>query len=341
MATLAGYFTRLLPIIEADLQTVLQARETWPPLFYHMLHYHMGWADDTGSPSHADRGKRIRPMLALLVSEAVCGDYQPARPAAAAVELIHNFSLLHDDIQDRSPTRRNRPTVWKLWGDRQAINAGDALFALAHLAVPRLADPATDQAILNRLLQIIDETSLELTRGQHLDMALEAQASATPSDYLDMIAGKTAALIASAAQMGAIAARADEDVQCKYHAFGMSLGFAFQVLDDVLDIWGDPISTGKEAARDIRERKKTLPILYGLSHSVELQLLYANEQPLDQARVEQAVALLNNVGAREYAEELARAYSEETIAHLEAAHPQGVAGQALFELVDMLLHRQR
>jgi geranylgeranyl diphosphate synthase type I len=338
---LSAYFERLLPGIEADLRTILAPVETWPPLFFQMLHYHMGWVDEHGQPVETERGKRIRPMLALLVSEAVCGDPHPARPAAAAVELIHNFSLLHDDIQDRSPTRRGYPTVWVLWGDRQGINAGDALFALAHLAIPRLADPGADGTMLTQLLRILDETCLELTRGQHLDMLFEAQANVTVDDYLDMIAGKTSALIASAAHMGALAAGADGATQREYRAFGASLGMAFQVLDDVLDIWGDPVVTGKEPAIDIRERKKSLPVLFGLSQSGDLRRLYTSSEPFDEERVKLAISLLDKVSAREYAHRLAQDFSKKTVEHLEAANPQGKAGQVLYELVDLLLHRDR
>src|SRR5436189_4007998 len=138
MPSITDEFNRLLPMIESDLHSILQSPSGYPPLFYRILQYHMGWVDEHGSPCDPRGGKRIRPALALLVSEAVCGDYNPARPAAAAAELIHNFSLLHDDIQDASPLRHNRPAAWRIWGMQQGINAGDAMFSLAHLAIPRL-----------------------------------------------------------------------------------------------------------------------------------------------------------------------------------------------------------
>lgn len=341
MPLLSNYFERLLRVIETDLRNVLQLPTSYPLMFGRMLHYHMGWIDQDGQKAEVERGKRIRPVIALLVSEAVCGDFQPARPPAAAVELIHNFSLLHDDIQDGSPLRRNRDTVWKLWGDAQGINAGDALFALAHLAIPRLASSDTDGGTLTRLLVLLDETCLELTRGQHLDMLFEAQAQVGTDDYLDMIEGKTAALIAASGEMGALAAGADRKTQQEYRAFARHLGLAFQVLDDVLDIWGDPALTGKEAAVDIRDRKKSLPVLYGLEQSEELRELYTDPQPFDNAGVRRAIHLLDSAGARDYAEGLARDYSRRTIAHLEAASPSGDAGQALFELVEVLLRRNR
>jgi geranylgeranyl diphosphate synthase type I len=343
ISVLSRYFDRLLPIIESDLQSVLTAPDGYPPLFFRMLRYHMGWASAEGMPDPAGGGgKRVRPLLCLLACESAGGDFNPARPAAAAVELIHNFSLLHDDVEDRSPTRRGRPTVWSVWGERQAINAGDALFALAHLAIPRLAQPGTLPAdVLVDLLRTLDETCLELTRGQHLDMLFESQEAVSTNEYLDMIAGKTAALLGAAACMGALCAGASEARQTLYCTFGTRLGMAFQVRDDILDIWGDPSATGKEAAIDIRQRKKSLPVIYALARSEALRDLYADPDPFDDKAVAHAIALLDEVDARGYAEELARRYSEETVAALGEAAPQGDAGRALFDLVDRLLYRDR
>lgn len=341
MTLLERYMAHYLPLIEADLQTVLALSDSTPPLFARMLHYHMGWVDASGNPVEGGRGKRLRPLLTLLVCEAAGGDIFLARPAAAAVELIHNFSLLHDDIQDRSPTRHGRPTVWAIWGEAQAINAGDAMFALAHLAVPSLLPPQADAQLARRMVEVLGRTCLELTRGQYLDMSFERQAQVSIEEYLDMIAGKTAALLAGAALLGALAAGASDEAQEHYRAFGHHLGMAFQVVDDVLDIWGDPAVTGKAAAYDIRQRKKSLPVLYGLAHSAELRDLYAHSEAFDEVAVSRVVALLDAIGARQYAEGLAHTYSEHTLTHLKAASPQGEAGEALFELVGRLLHRER
>ena len=339
--TLSDFFDRYLPLVEDDLRAVLAPPAGSPPLFYRMLHYHMGWVDGDGNERPASSGKRIRPVLCLLCAEAAGGDAGRARPPAAAVELIHNFSLLHDDVQDASPTRRSRPTVWSIWGEAQAINAGDALFALAHLAIPRLAGGRLDGDTQIRMTAILDETCLELTRGQHLDMSFEQRDDVPVAEYLDMIEAKTAALLGASAHLGALAAGVDEPVQAHYQNFGACLGMAFQALDDVLDIWGDPSVTGKEAAIDIRQRKKSLPVLYGLERSDPLRELYADPAPFDEAEVAEAIRLLDGAGARDYAESLARQYSAQTLEHLEAAAPQGDAAAALHSLVEMLLHRDR
>ena len=340
MPSLSQFFSEFLPIIQSDLRAVLVPPAEAPELFYRMLHYHMGWVDQDGKPiSHAG-GKSIRPLLCLLTCQATCGNYAPARPAAAAVELIHNFSLLHDDIEDRSPLRRGRPTAWSIWGEQQAINAGDALFALAHLAIPRLTNNDVGDTRPARMLEVIDETCLELTRGQHLDIHFETSSEVTTDDYLSMIGSKTAALLAAAAYLGALAGGADEPTQDHYRAFGENLGLAFQVLDDVLDIWGDPRQVGKRRANDIYQRKRTLPVLYAMQRSPELQAIYARDESFDDQTVERVINLLDDADARPYAEALARQYSGQTIEHLKAAKPNGDAGEALFELVDMLLHRE-
>nr|MBN1229625.1 polyprenyl synthetase family protein [Anaerolineae bacterium] len=341
MASIEQAFTRLLPLIEADLHFVLEPRDTYPPDFYHMLHYHMGWVDKYGAASDKNQGKRLRPVLALLVCEAVSGGIDVARPAAAAVELTHNFSLLHDDIQDSSSRRRNRATVWKIWGKAQAINAGDVLFTLSHLAIPSLAAYLQVDLDAAAQLELLGEVCLELTRGQHLDMAFEHRDDVTTGDYLDMIAGKTAALLGGAAYLGALSASASPEVLGHFRAFGSYLGIAFQVLDDILDIWGDPDLTGKQAAIDIRQRKKSLPVLHGLSISDELREIYRLPGAFDSPTVDRVVALLDSVGARHYAEELARNYTDRTLASLEAADPSGEAGEVLRELVGQLLNRRR
>ncbi|MFN8560623.1 MAG: polyprenyl synthetase family protein [Anaerolineae bacterium] len=234
-----------------------------------------------------------------MCAEAVGGDWQAALPAAAAVELLPNFSLIHDDIQDDSPTRHNRPSVWMIWGRANAINAGDALFALAYTALQHLdtAQIAPETAL--KVWAIFNFTNLELTRGQHLDMRFEHQETVTVDEYLSMIGGKSAALVAACAQMGALIGCGDEATAEHFGDFGRNLGLAFQIRDDILGIWGDPTVTGKSAATDILSRKKSLPVLYGLSQSARLHEVYRTE-PFGDAQVSEAVALLDSVGAQEY-----------------------------------------
>jgi geranylgeranyl diphosphate synthase, type I len=334
-----------LPAIEAEMRSVLQADErlttyqpSEPDRFYGMMHYHMGWLDENLKPSSHNSGKRIRPILCLLSCAVAGGEWQKAVPAAAAIEILHNFSLVHDDIQDASPTRRGRATLWTLWSEAQAINTGDAMFAKAHLALNRLGEHGTNPAIVVQAFRRFDETCVELTKGQYLDMRFESLGQVSVEDYLTMIAGKTAALVALCCELGAMAAGATETVVNHLAQFGQNLGLAFQVNDDILGIWGDESVTGKSAATDIITRKKTLPVLYALEKSPALKALYEG-QAIGQEFVRNAVSMLDESGARQFAEERAKYYSHEALAHLEAINPTGDAGAALFQLSRMLLQR--
>lgn len=342
-----AFSTVFLPAVESELRAVLGAHEhtardatiaTQQDLFYGMMHYHMGWLDDKMLPASSNSGKRIRPILCLLACSAAGGDWQQAVPAAAAIEILHNFSLVHDDIQDASPTRRGRATVWTLWGEAQAINTGDAMFALAHLALNRLDQRGVSPAILVQAYRRFDETCVALTRGQHEDMNFESRDQVSVDEYLQMITGKTAVLISLCCELGGLVAGAGAEPVIHLAKFGLDLGLAFQIHDDVLGIWGDESITGKSVATDIATRKKTLPVLYGLEKSEKLRELYQGEGN-GHSFVEQACSLLNETGAQQYAESQVREYSESALAHLAAAHPVDPAATALHQLSTMLLKR--
>ncbi|MBP8948800.1 MAG: polyprenyl synthetase family protein [Candidatus Promineofilum sp.] len=328
-----------LPAIEAEMRAVLQADQTTTAdPFYGMIHYHMGWADAELQPAGGNSGKRLRPLLCLLACAAAGGDWRQAVPAAAAIEIVHNFSLVHDDIEDDSPTRRGRPTVWTLWGQAQAINTGDAMFALAHLALERLADCDVPPATVVRALRRFDETCVALTRGQYADMSFETRAEVGVGEYVAMITGKTAVLVALCAELGALVAGADDGRVAHFADFGLNLGLAFQVQDDLLGIWGDEQLIGKSVSTDITTRKKTLPVLYALEHSASLRQLYAGPGE-GTAFVGQVVPLLEAAGARDFTAERAAHYTNEALSSLTLAQPDGPAATALLQLSDMLLRR--
>ena len=250
-------FQRYLPALDSTMQSIVTSQANQPDDFGIMLRYTFGWVDELGQPTSHPTGKRIRPILLLICSEAAGGNWQTALPAAAAVEILHNFSLIHDDIQDDSPIRHNRPTVWKVWGRPNAINAGDALFTLSYQALHQLQENGVSPNTILQAWQIFNATALELTRGQHLDMRFENTANVTVEEYISMITGKSAALIAASAQMGAFIATDDLSLAHHYAEFGLNLGIAFQIRDDILGIWGDPQVTGKSVATDILSRKKS------------------------------------------------------------------------------------
>ena len=330
-AGMQGHFG---PALDACLRAQFDRLPDDAPQLSTMARYALGMADDEGRPTAGSRGKRLRPTLLLLVAEAAGGDWRAALPAAAAVELLHNFSLVHDDIQDDSPLRRGRPTVWRLWGRPQAINAGDLLFAMAFAALEGLEQsgiPSEAQLAVQRSLV---GACLELTRGQHLDLRYETLDSVCPAGYLSMIRGKSAALLAACARIGALLAGAESRrVEC-FAGFGLNLGMAFQIRDDVLGIWGEPTLTGKSAATDVGSRKKTLPVLHGLQRSEALARLY-NKQPPDAEDDAQILSLLEELGAREHALQQEAQWTRAAREALEAAAP-GVEGEPLRNLVDKL-----
>lgn len=313
--------------------------EAEAPEFATMLRYPLGWVDEHNQPYSHPTGKRIRPLLLLLCAEAAGGDWRQALPAAAAVELLHNFSLIHDDIQDDSPTRHGRPTVWKLWGRANAINAGDALFALSYSALEGLSAKGVEPEIVLNVWRIFNRTNLELTRGQHLDMSFERRATASTDEYLSMIRGKSAALVCACAEMGALIGSGDEETARHFGEYGLNLGLAFQIRDDILGIWGDPVVTGKSAATDILSRKKSLPVLFGLGHSQRLVDLYSQE-PFGVDEVQEAVILLNSVGALDFAQQQETRHYRAALDALERAEPKNEAAAALVQLTESLFQRQ-
>ncbi len=334
ISNLQNYFTKYLLAIDAEMRRVVSApTDSSLAMFYGMLHYHLGWVDENFKPAHSDSGKRIRPVLTMLTCEAAGGDWESALPAAASVELLHNFSLIHDDIEDGDTTRRGRATLWTIWGRAQAINAGDALFTFAHVAlsgmVARNVPPPRRLAVRERF----DQACLALTQGQHLDLSFESRAAVTEAEYLRMIGGKTAALVAGACAIGAIVA--GSEVVPYYDNFGRELGFAFQIEDDLLGIWGDPHLTGKPAGNDILNRKKSLPIAHGLERSEELRRIYA-DSAID---VQAAMQCLEETHAREYAEAMAAQHHQRALTALKATGKDNSATNALRELANSLLHR--
>src|SRR5512143_2793298 len=233
----------MLPAIEKELQQLVD-RLGEPRLrpFQEMLTYHMGWTGE-GAGREA-QGKRIRPLLTLLTTAACNHDWQPALPAAAAIELVHNFSLVHDDIQDNSDKRRGRPTTWVKWGAPMAINVGDALFVMSNQAILDLKDNYPAEMVV-KAAEILHRTCLDLTRGQFLDMSYEKRLDLTVEDYWPMVSGKTAALLSACCHIGSLLGAADDSKQDAYRSFGHYRGLAFQVQDDILGIWGDEAVIGK------------------------------------------------------------------------------------------------
>jgi len=299
-----------------------------------MVRHHFGW--DGGEPS----GKRLRPLLTLLCAAGSGGDWRAALPAAASVELVHNFTLIHDDIEDSSETRRGRPTVWARWGVAQAINTGDFLFVAAHYACRRLLDRGLASATAYEAQRILDDACLRLTRGQHLDLAFEQRTRVSTLEYLEMIGGKTAALLAAATSVGAFLGGADEARRAAFEQFGWTLGMAFQLLDDLLGIWGEPGLTGKAAGDDLRHGKKSFPVVWGLEKSSDFAEQWTS-RPRDEASVALLERALQACGAESATRQRAAGYTDQAMDALRRASPRGPAAEELEDLARRLLLRNR
>ena len=345
--SLADLAATYLSWVEAEMRVLLTPQ---PALIqpaagghYAIMQYHMGWLSTELEPAQAPSGKRVRPLLCLLACAAVGGDPAKAVPAAAGLELLHNFSLIHDDIEDASLTRRHRPTAWAVFGMPRACNAGDGMFSLAHAAFQRLPEQGVRPDITLNALRLFDEMCVRLTEGQYLDMSFEGRLDVSVEDYSGMIAGKTGALLAASPEIGAVIGGAAPEVSDAYRRFGAALGRAFQLRDDILGIWGDEAVTGKSAASDILSKKKSLPVLYGLAHpavGAELRRLYAGPE-FAAADVARVLALLDAAGARAYAQEQVRHASADARQALDEVASEAVAAPhaALVELLDALTER--
>lgn len=272
--------------IDAELHDCVdQLLVDYPVDYKSMLKYQLGWEGELSGVEA--QGKRIRPLLVLLACHACCGDWKKALPAAAAVELVHNFSLIHDDIQDRSDTRRGRKTVWVKWGEAQAINAGDAMLTVAQLSLFRLQN-YYEASIVNLCVKLLQEACLKLTRGQYLDIAFEDQSDLPMALYWQMVEGKTGALLAACLGLGALLGHAEQSQWQGLMVFGNKIGAAFQVQDDWLGIWGNDQLTGKSTISDLVARKKTYPVLLGIQNNNAFLKLWNS---LEMVTAEDAVCL--------------------------------------------------
>ncbi len=346
--TLNTYFAVHVPRVEEEMRCALKRATTdpatpvataHPASFDTMLNYHLGFADTSGAPASVYSGKRIRPMLTLLCCEACGGSPESALPAAAAIELLHNFSLIHDDIEDRDEMRRSRPTLWALWGDAQAINTGDAMFALAHGAIEALAGRGTEPARVLRALRAFDDAAVALTVGQHLDLSFETRADVSTSEYMAMIQGKTGALTQAACAIGALLGGAPDERISALASFGARLGIAFQLQDDVLGIWGDPVVTGKQGS-DLSHRKRTLPVLYAAGRDTRVRELYLRRGQVPDADLAEVRRLVEASGAREYTQRAALDAYRCAVQSLDAARVDNPAGALLRDLAQSLLGRE-
>jgi geranylgeranyl diphosphate synthase type I len=330
MSTLTSVPDALARVREAVHPAMVAAVERLNPELGRIAAYHLGWCDEHGAPSARAGGKGVRPALAVLSAEAAGADAAAGVPGAVAVELVHNFSLLHDDVIDGDRERRHRPTVWALYGVGPAVLVGDALLTLGHQVL--LEHGPTGAAASTELSDAV----AAMIGGQADDMAFEGRSDVTSDECLGMVAGKTGALLSCAAAIGSVLVGAPATVVAALRSYGAHLGVAFQAVDDILGIWGDPERTGKPRGNDLSTRKKSLPVVFALDaddrdRAGELRRLLLNG-PLDAGAVSRATELVEACGARQATEALAREHLDVACRALEGP---GLAATACAELADL------
>ncbi|GAA0989511.1 family 2 encapsulin nanocompartment cargo protein polyprenyl transferase [Acrocarpospora macrocephala] len=310
-----------------------------PAPMRHITGYHLGWWDAHGVPAEAGGGgKAVRPTLVLLAGEAAGGEAGEALPAAVAVELVHNFSLLHDDVMDGDATRRHRPTAWSAFGVSQAILAGDAVLTLAFDVLASSGHPLAREGV-----SALSATVQELLNGQSSDVEFEGRAEVELAECLRMASGKTGALIACACALGGIFGGGTAAQVEHLRAFGDRLGLAFQLADDLLGIWGDPVVTGKPVYSDLANRKKSLPVVAALTSGTaagrELAALYRREALLSDDELTRAAGLIEEAGGRAWSQSTADALLEEALTRLNAAGLAPRPAADLTTLAGLMTHR--
>jgi geranylgeranyl diphosphate synthase type II len=285
-------------------------------------------------------GKRMRPVLLLMSNEMFGGDFQKALPAALAVEMFHNFTLMHDDIMDKAPTRRAQPTVHEKWNSSTAILSGDALFVQSVLEMGKC-----DEEKRSDVLRLFLDTALEVCEGQQLDMNFETRKIVSLEEYLSMIRLKTAVLVAASMQMGALLADASEEEQKNIYAFGENLGIAFQLRDDLLDMYGDHKKTGKQTGGDILANKKTFLLLKAIeladdSHKGEIRNLLSNKQLLPEIKIKLVKNIFDRLNVQQHAEELISEYFSKALQVFEKINAEEGRKEMLKDYVDGLRGRE-
>jgi geranylgeranyl diphosphate synthase, type I len=317
---------------------VRAAVEELPPAMRHIAGYHFGWWDEHGNPAQVNGGKAIRPALTMLSAQAVGATATVAVPAAVAVELVHNHTLLHDDVMDGDLTRRHRRSAWSVFGVNAAILAGDALLALALDVLAGCGHPTSIEGI-----RMLGAAVQQLLEGQNADLSFERRVEVEPAECVRMANGKTAALLGCACAVGTVFGGGAPEQVGYLRAFGIHLGLAFQHVDDLLGIWGDPAVTGKPVHSDLRSHKKSLPVVAALSSPTpagqELAALYHREAPLSEAELVRAAELIERAGGRAWSHAQADDLLAQAMQDLRCAAPMPQAAAELATLARLATHR--
>ncbi|MBF8299314.1 MAG: polyprenyl synthetase [Dehalococcoidia bacterium] len=335
--------SRYREAVDAGLKSALSEGDH--PIF-DMQRYHMGWLDKDFLPMSSNAGKAVRPTLCLFACEAVGGEWSHALPAAVSIELLHNFSLVHDDIQDGDTERRHRQTVWYLWGYSHGLNTGTAMHIVANQALPRLGATALSPELVLEVSRILTQASMEMIEGQALDVRFERTPRVSSNDYLVMIEKKTGALLEASLRIGATIGTGDTTLVKEMSAFGHSIGRLFQVRDDILGVWGKAEDTGKPAASDLHRRKKSLPVVHALENAginasgKKFADIYRTKDALSGTDIEALLMIMDEFGTFSFCHGLAQREAEKALQTLRQSPLSPWAKQQGGDLVEFLLERE-
>ncbi len=306
---------RYLSAINEEIRAQLDAHDAALEPFFEMMRYHLGL------DGAAAVGKRLRPLLCLFLYEATGGEAPDALPAAAALELLHNFTLIHDDIEDQDRTRHHRPAVWAVWGVPHAINSGDGMYALSRVAVHRLRERGFDPAPILDAVAVLDRACVLVCEGQFLDLTFETRLDVSESRYREMAMRKTGALFRASAEIPGILAGVNAATLGAFRAFGEHFGAAFQAHDDLKGVWGASSETGKGEMNDIAKRKMTLPLVLAIARASPAQAAalaraYERPAPLADDEVRLVREIVDALGVRTEVEGFIAAERDRALAAL-------------------------
>ena len=341
-AKVPSFFARYQPSIDRALRAEL---ENYDSDICDTHRYHMGWADEEGVEIVATQGKRLRPTMTLLGADAVDGDPGCAMPVATALEFVHNFSLIHDDIEDRDKFRHHRPTVWVVWGDESAIVSGNSMLKIADRAARALVALGVNFGKSMQAQRSITEAYMRMIEGQFMDIDFEKHANVSVEAYLAMIERKTGALIETSLYLGALVGGNDDSnvsVSDGLRDAGYEFGRLFQIRDDVLGVWGSD-ETGKPVCGDIYNKKKSLPAIHALNasqgnSSTEIQAIYQKPQ-LDDRDVDRVLEIMMENGTYEYCNLMSARHWSAAAAIIDELDLNPRIRNDLFELGEYLVER--
>ncbi|MCH2307365.1 MAG: polyprenyl synthetase family protein [SAR202 cluster bacterium] len=320
----------------------IQIDQSHPPV-YEMLRYSMGWIDGNGNPS-LSQGKALRPTLCLYTCESLGTPYEKALPAAVALELIHNFSLIHDDIQDKDLIRHHKPTLWARLGTSKALLAGNIMRVIADKTATGLISNNLPPSVIFEVLELLTQSSLEMIEGQFLDIQFESQSEISINDYLKMISLKTGALIRTSIKVGALVGTQDRKVISNFNDFAINLGVALQIRDEYLGIWGKAPQTGKAVGADILRKKNTLPIIHLKSkssgvNSKQVQKVFSKDK-INSHDVSDILEIMGEIHTKDYTSQRTNHYCNLAFEYLKKLDLDNEYEKDFLELLEFFRSRE-